>query len=510
MKTSDATQTSLFVYRLTACLVLVSPNLLLGADIDLESLQTYVEGGMSRWSLTGLALAVVKGDDVVIARGFGNRRYGHAEPIDEHTIFAIASCSKPITATSLAILADEGKINWDVPIRTYIQDFKLKDPVASKHVSVKDFLCHRSGLGGGMFYYSTLNRSDVVAKIPQLEPVNLFRSQFRYSNINYVAVSEVVPAVTGKSWDEFVKGRLFKPLGMNRTLTSYRAMQDSENVAHPHLKVDDRVHIIKQTNSDYDAPAGGVWSSVWDMAQFLRLHINGGVTDGSRILNEATVNEMRKPLVLDHWPDPVLPSSHLNAYGLGWLLSSYQGKLVVWHAGLVHGMISIVGYIPEENLGIAVFSNQQRNLFNYALFYHIINQHLGIPDTDLDEMNRDLLAKHVAKMADSMKKKEASRKPDTQPTLRLKEYLGTYEREYGIQAKVRQSEDGTLMLQHGNFIADLEHWQNDEFRATLRQPRLKFEGIWFVKFEVEDGIPNVMGISSEHDISASFRRQSNE
>lgn len=505
----NACRISLLIPWTLACSFFVSPNLLFGAGID-ESLETYIEDGMSTWSLTGLALAVVKGDDVVVAKGFGNRRYGHAEPIDEHTIFAVASCSKPITATSLAILVDKGKINWDKPIRTYIQDFKLKDPVASKHVSVKDFLCHRSGLGGGMFYYSTLNRREVVAKIPSLEPVNLFRSQFRYSNINYVAASEVVPAVTGKSWDEFVKVRLFKPLDMNRTLTSYRAMQASENVAHPHLKVDDRVHIIKQTNSDYDAPAGGVWSSAWDMAQLLRLHINDGVRAGNRILNEATVNEMRKPLVLDHWPDPVMPPSHLNAYGLGWLLSSYQGKLVVWHAGLVHGMISIVGYVPEEDLGVVVLSNQQRNLFNYALFYHIINQHLGIPDTNLDETNRELLAKHVSKMADSLTKKEASRKRGTQPTLPLKTYLGTYEREYGIQAKVTQSDDGTLILQHGNFIADMEHWQNDEFRATLRQPRLKSEGIWFVNFEVEDRAPIVMGISSEHDISASFRRLPSE
>ena len=176
------------------------------------------------------------------------------------------------------------------------------------------------------------------------------------------------------------------------------------------------------------------------------------------------------------------------------------------HAGLVHGMVSIVGYIPEEDLGIVVLSNHQRNLFNYSLFYHIINQHLGIPDTDLEATNRQLLAKHVDKMADNLKKKEASRKHGTQPSLPLKEYLGTYEREYGLQANVTQSEDGTLILQHGNFVADMEHWQDDEFRATLRQPRLKSEGIRFVKFEVDDGSPNVMRVSSEHDISASFRR----
>ena len=181
------------------CYSLILTRGLLAADVDFDSLDSYVEEGMSAWSLTGLALAVVKGDTVVVAKGFGTRRYGHDEPIDEHTIFAVASCSKPITATSLAILVDEGQIRWDEPIRTYIPTFRLKDPVASEHVSVKDFLCHRSGLGGGMFYYSTLSRKEVVAKVPSLKPVNLFRTQYRYSNINFVMASEVVPAVTAKS-----------------------------------------------------------------------------------------------------------------------------------------------------------------------------------------------------------------------------------------------------------------------------------------------------------------------
>ena len=240
MRRPRASRISQCVALALAFLFFGSPNLLQGAEVELESLETYIEAGMSRWSLTGLALAVVKGNDVVVAKGFGQRRFDHDEPVDEHTIFAVASCSKPITATSLALLVDEGKISWDEPIRAYIPEFELKDPVASMHVSVRDFLCHRSGLGGGIFYYSTLDRSELVSKIPSLEPVNLFRSQFRYSNINYVAASEVVPAVTGKSWDEFVKARVFSSLGMNRTLTSYQAMQAAENVAYPHLKVDDR------------------------------------------------------------------------------------------------------------------------------------------------------------------------------------------------------------------------------------------------------------------------------
>ena len=489
-----------------ASLFLFLPNSLIGADLDVASLDSYVEQGMLRWSLTGLALAIVKGDQIVVAKGYGERRYNHDEPIDEHTIFAVASCAKPITATALAILVDEGKIKWDKPIRTYIEDFELKDPVASEHVSVRDFLCHRSGLGGGMFYYTTQSRREIVAQIPLLEPANLFRSQYRYSNINYLAAAQVIPAVTGKSWDEFVDARLFKPLEMTRSTTSYREMQASENVAYPHLKVDDNVHIIEHTNTDNNAPAGGVWSSAWDMAQFLRLHINDGARTGNRILAQTTVQEMRKPLALDPWPDPVMPPSHLNAYGLGWALSTYQGRLVVWHNGLMHGMVSFVGYVPEEDLGIVVLTNHQRNLFNYPLFYHVINQYLGIPDTNLDKANRELLANHVAHMARNLEKKEASRNLGTQPSLPLKEYAGTYEREHGLRAEVTQSEAGHLVLQYENAIADMEHWHRDEFRAKLREPRLKYEGIWFVKFDVEDGSPKSMGVSSEHDITASFRR----
>ena len=293
---------------------------------------------------------------------------------------------------------------------------------------------------------------------------------------------------------------------MKRTLTSYQAMQMSENVAQPHLRIDNKVHTISPSNSDYDAPAGGVWSSASDMAQFIRLHMNEGVIGGKRILKETTVKEMRKPLVLDHWPDPVLPPSHLNAYGSGWILNTYHGRLVVWHNGLVRGMLSMVGYLPEEDLGIVIMSNHQRNLFNVALFYHIINQHLGIPDSNLDAANRELLAEHVAKMVANLKRKELSRRNGTTPTLPLKSYLGTYEREYELKATITQNDDGSLVLQHGSFTADMEHWQDDEFRATLRQPRLKAEETWFVKFNVIDDAPVSMYVSSEHDITASFRR----
>jgi CubicO group peptidase (beta-lactamase class C family) len=300
-------------------------------DAPLQGLDDYVNKAIKDWDVPGVAIAIVKDDKIVFAKGYGVREIGKSDRVDERTVFAIGSSSKAFTAATTAILVDEGKLKWDDPATKYLPGFQVYDPVTTREMTVRDLLTHRVGLerGDSLWYATEYNRSDVLNRIRYLKPSSSLRSKFGYQNIMYLAAGQIVPSVTGKEWDDFLRERIFMPLGMSSTGTSITSLKNLNNVAAPHSKFDDKVTAIPYRMIDNIGPAGSINSNVLDMAQWVRLHLGGGKYEGKQLISAANINEMQMPqtiIRLEGQMKVLYPEAHFLSYGMGWFLSDYRGR----------------------------------------------------------------------------------------------------------------------------------------------------------------------------------------
>jgi CubicO group peptidase (beta-lactamase class C family) len=474
----------------------------------LSGLSAYIQKEMKKWDVPGLAIAVVKDDFVVFVEGYGVLELGKPERVNPRTIFAIGSSSKAFTAAAVAMLVDEDKVKWDDPANKYLPGLHLFDPYASRELTVRDLLSHRSGLArGDMLWYATeYDRDEILRRVRFLEPSWSFRSHFGYQNIMFLAAGQIIPAVTGRSWDDFVDERIFTPLGMTVSNTSTLALRGQENVATPHAEIDDKIRPIAYRNIDNIAPAGSINSNVLEMAQWVRLHLNEGVYAGDTILSREVAQEMHTPQTIipreGAWATEA-PESHFLTYGMGWILQDYLGRKVVQHGGNIDGMHALVGMMPEEELGVVILTNLSNGL-TYALMHRIFDAYLGAPATD---WSARLLAKsdslEAAGEKQQRKFKEA-RVTGTTPSLALGKYAGTYRNEMYGDATITL-ENGHLVLRRGpSFVGDLEHWHYDTFQGVWRDPAM---GKAFVTFALD-----AMGKAAEVEIQnlAEFERAPEE
>ena len=250
-------------------LVAVLAQVALAQNGALNGFDDYVNKAMKEWEVPGVAIAIVKGDQVVLAKGYGVRKIGEPAAVDERTLFAIGSSSKAFTAASIAMLVDDGKVKWDDPVTKYLPGFEMYDPYVTRELTVRDLLSHRSGLQRGDFlwYGTELERDEILRRTRFLKPSWSLRSTFGYQNLMFLAAGQLVSRVGGKSWDEFIQQRLFTPLAMSSSSTSINAFKNVDNVAAPHAKVEEKVQVIPWRNIDNIAPAGSINSNVVDMAQ---------------------------------------------------------------------------------------------------------------------------------------------------------------------------------------------------------------------------------------------------
>jgi len=321
-------------------------------EAPLKEFDDYVNKALKDWQVPGVAIAIVKDDKVVLAKGYGVRKFGDATPVNERTLFAIGSSSKAFTAASIAMLVDEGKLKWDDPVTKYLPEFELYDPYVTREMTVRDLLTHRSGLDRAEFIWlgTPFGRDEILRRIRYVKPSTSFRSTFGYQNIMYLAAGQVIARVSGKSWDQFIRDRIFSPLGMASSDTSINDLKGQENVATAHAKVADKIQAISLLNIDNIAPAGSINSNVLDMAEWLRMQLAEGQYKGGRLISSGAMKEMHMPQTIIRTEPPwslMAQDAHFIAYGMGWLLHDYRGRKVVEHGGDVLGMSALVAMIPE-------------------------------------------------------------------------------------------------------------------------------------------------------------------
>ncbi len=476
-----------------------------GQQGPLRGLDDYVTQAMDAWEVPGLGLAIVHGDSVVYATGYGVRELGAAERVDANTIFAIGSSSKAFTAATLAMLIDEKEASWDDAAIEHLPWFQVFDPYVTRELTIRDLLSHRSGLtrGDQMWYGTDMSREDVIRRVRHLEPSWSFRSRFGYQNIMYMAAGEVAEALTGKTWDELVEERIFTPLGMGHSSTTIDVLEHMPNVATPHSRVDETVTPIAWRDIDNAGPAGSINSSAREMAAWVRLQLGRGEFNGTRLVSEANIREMQAPHTIiptDTTSERLYPETHFRAYGLGWFLEDYRGRKLVHHGGNIDGMTALVALMPEEDVGLVILTNMNGTGLPATLMRRIFDLYLEGPARDWSAEVLAFNEERAERAERRQAEREAERVAGTTPSLPLDRYAGTYQHQmYGDV--VVSHEDGRLTTDAGaSFAGTLEHWHYDTFRTQLAARHL---GTTMVTFQLSArGEPETLVIEGVGD----FRR----
>jgi CubicO group peptidase (beta-lactamase class C family) len=407
-------------------------------------------------------------------KGYGVRKLGDPGRVDERTTFGIASNTKAFTAAALGILVDEGKLKWDDPVQKHLPGFSLHDPLVTRDSTVRDLLCHRTGLGLGagdlLFWPDTdVTRAEVVSAARFIRPAATFRSKYQYNNLTFVVAGEVIAAVSGKSYDDFVREKIMAPLGMAE---AHIGFAPGPNVAIPHSRgwrLEGTLTPITPTKDQTWAAAAGVKASVTDLLKWLNGHLTG-----KRPWSDGVQKEMWQAQTALQVSEPpaALKSTKPNfaAYGFGWSLRDYKGRKIVTHGGALTGMVSITYMIPDEGLGIAVLTNQEESGAMSSIVQHIVDHYLGLPPQDWIAAYQTVRADQLKRANAAEVKLEAERAKDGPPSLPLSQYAGQYaDAWYGKAALADES--GRLVLRFSRtpaMVADLSHWHHNTFRAVFR------------------------------------------
>jgi CubicO group peptidase (beta-lactamase class C family) len=419
-----------------------------------DSIDRLVARTLKTFDVPGIAVAIVKDDKVVFAKGYGVASLNTGKKVDENTLFGIASNSKAFTVAAIGILSDEGKLKLDDKVTDYIPEFKMYDPYVTAEFTIRDLLTHRSGLGLGVgdlmdFPDSTdFTMKDVIHNLRYFKPVSGFRTKYDYDNQLYKVAGEIVARVSGMSWEEFIETRIMEPLQMNSSSASYQRLRDGSNTVDAHVPVEGKVKAVSRYLTTTGDAAGGIYSSVNDLSKWVIMQMNNGkYGDGKQLFSEKIHHEMWSPQTII----PVVAGGHYNihfaAYGLGWFLDDPMGYFEANHTGGITGMVTKINLIPELKLGIIVLTNQTEGAAFSAVVNQIKDAYLGIKGNDWVKIYADNVKANQTgadKVTDEVWKQVSIR--ESEKKMDLAPFAGTYHDNW-LGDIVITHKDGKLFFQ---------------------------------------------------------------
>lgn len=353
----------------------------------LHGFPEYIQQQMEQWKVPGLAIAVIQGQQIAMAEGFGLRNVELGLKVTPETLFAIGSCTKAFTAMSAGMLVDEGKLDWDRPVKEYLPNFKLFDGFATERITIRDMLCHRSGLPRHdlMWYNAPFTREEIIERLQYLEPNHDFRSKWQYNNLMYTAAGYLVGQLAGVPWEQWVQERIFEPLLMANSNFSIEETARHTNAAVPYIDKDNQMQATAYRNLDVIGPAGSINSNVMEMANWVLLQLNQGAFQGQRLVTEGSIATMHTPQMpcdSSYFWKKELP---ICTYGLGWCIESYRGYQLVHHNGGIDGFSSLISFLPQENIGVVLLTNKNGSLLPRFLSYTLFDRLLELEPLDWSE-----------------------------------------------------------------------------------------------------------------------------
>ena len=475
-----------------------------------KDLDAFVAQAMKEFGVPGLALAIVKDGKVVLAKGYGVRRLGDPAPVDARTQFGIASNTKVFTAVALATLVEQGKLAWDKPVVDYLPSFAMYDPFVTRELTIRDLLVHRSGLGlgaGDLLWWpaSTYDRKEIVRRLRYIKPATSFRSAYAYDNVLYSVAGEVIEAVTGKSWEDYVQEAILAHVGMTSSNVRHSDAGNGGNVAATHARVEGVVKPIAPMVSDNTNPAGGINTGAEDIAKWLLVMADSGkLADGSRLYSARTARQLWSivtPLGTGSAPEWLAPlGRNFNGYGLGLFLHDYRGVKVATHTGGLPGYLSKVTTIPSQRLGVAVLLNAESGEAFESITWHIVDHFLGAKPFDWIGGFKRQRASGDSAIAAQRAAASTTRDSLSKPSLPLDRYAGTYRDAWYGDVEVAQEGDhlAVRFTKTPSLVGDLVHWQYDTFLARWRDRELRADA--YVTFQLgADGKVERVRMAPESD-----------
>ncbi len=452
-----------------------------------DSLENHIVKWMAQWQIPGLAVGIVKDGKIVFMKGFGVKKNGNSEPIDDNTLFMIGSITKTFTATAFTILQEENKVNLEDKVQRWMPEFALKDPFLTREVTISDLLSGRIGLesnqGDFIAWFSNLSRTQIIQKMALMDAPYALRTRFRLINTAYLTAGELIPKITGKSWEETIKEKILLPLKMDHTLVLSEEFKTASNRAAPHSLVNNNCEEIPIMSLDNMAPAGSISSSIKDMTNWILVQLNNGKIDGQQVISSKALHAIRNPYIVVG-TNPNKGSVHIALYGLGLFIWDGNGKIEYWHSGNVPGFNSTIMFVPEENLGIVILTNSDYNNFYEDLKMEILNAFLGIPYQGLPEKSYKAVLRYKALQNANIDSLTKIVKEGNKPTLPLISFCGTYFHEVYGEISIKQVKENLTIYfsNHPDLSCLLEHIKDNKFLCTYSYP---IYGTFEIPFKVE-------------------------
>jgi CubicO group peptidase (beta-lactamase class C family) len=455
---------------LILCVFLGAPSKALPqqtAQFAATDLEHFVPEQIKKWKVPGLAIAVLQNGQIVYSRGFGLRDVKRNLPVTTKTLFAIGSISKSFTALSMGILNDQGKLDWDTPVRDYLPDFAMYDPVASHRMTPRDLITHRVGMAGHdvVWYSSDFSREDLVHRLRFLQSNHDFRSRYHYNNLLVTTAGYLVGKISGQSWEEFVSQHVFEPLEMESSNFSVLESQKSSDFSLPYREDEKSGTVSEIPFHPLSAigPAGSINSNIEDMARYAMFQLGQGKIGDRQLISKANLALNHTPQV--PMPDPSRPQEiGPRSYGMGWVISSYRGHALWWHNGGIDGFYALLALLPDDNFGVVILTNMLGDdPVPEIVSYHIYDHLFGLPPVDWNQRFEDLDKKQKAAEEEEHKEELAKRKAHTQPSHELQEYGGVYENP-GYGAFSVQFDGKGLKAALNKLSFPLEHYEYDIFQ----------------------------------------------
>ncbi|MEZ5041071.1 MAG: serine hydrolase [Saprospiraceae bacterium] len=465
----------------------------------ITALDNYIEGARQQWEVPGLAVAIVKNGEVLLAKGYGVRSLTSEQKVDTKTIFGIASTTKAMVAAAMGLLVDEGKIDWDDKVSIHMPEFQLYDPYVTQELKVRDLFTHNAGLGNADFlwYYNDLSADEILERMRYAKPAYSFRGGYTYQNIMYLAAGQLIAKVSGVPWDQFMQERLFKPLGMTNTYPNQATSQPQTNRSVPHHYLQEKIIPIEDCSADAIAPAGAIWSCVEDMAKWMQFMLDSARVNGVSLLEKTTYEALFQPHAIissdQFYPTAALTKPHWTTYALGWFQHDYHGRALSFHTGSLPGTVAIIGLVPDEQLGIYVLGNLDHAEVRHAIMYKVLDAFSPTQTEDRD-WSTDLLElyngfKERAQLTKA--EKELQRVKNTQRSKPLDAYIGNYyDRFYG-SVYVSLSQGALHLDMSSQLSAQLEHWHYDTFNLIWSEAWME-PGLASFQLDEESGKVNAI------------------
>ena len=474
-----------------------------------DDLDQYLEEAIIRRKIPALGISIVVDNEIIYAKGFGFRNIQSKEKTTENTIFPIGSSTKSFTSTAIALLVQDGLLEWDKPIRECCSKFRFKDSYVSENVTIRDILGHRTGLPGHDFvWYGFESDLTYLDKIQYLDANKPFRTTFQYCNILFGAAADLIEYLTGGSYYKFIQERILNPLGMNRTFQSREEVWKEDDYAK--LYVEDREKIVEASDIDlkFGRGSGNINSTAVDMAKYLRFHLNKGKVEDKELVSEENLVQTHLPTTIQQSTllNDILPEKnlvHYPSYALGWKCESYRGYRLISHAGSYPGCCHIGGFLPDLNIGIDILTNTLESFLGTLLHYHIIDRFLGLEQIDyveVDEQIFSFMKNNREKQKQVHEKEQVEKISYSHP---LEDYTGRYRHPAYSDFEFAYS-NGELLAKFGIHTCEIKHENNETFAVKLD---LMQQSILVTFEKNQKGFINGLRIKTEPTLEPVFFRK---